>query len=124
VLIFKAGIVLTGQRVHAATYHYGRAQQLFAVTMRNTAADALAEAIRRDVARRVPARVGGQPISEITVQEDFGVEKKVNAGIQIPVTTITLGPNASYDRNDVHQVKMIFAIGTAPANPAVSPSPH
>ena len=113
ILCFKAGSSGTGQEVHSVTHHYGKPSQLFALSALSigpTKSGELANQIQRDVAEQVERNVGGQPHSEITVEESFGVELKVSGAAQIPVTTITLGPNVTFARNDVQEVKLVFSV--------------
>jgi len=113
ILLFKGGFLGTRQTVHSVTHHYGKPSALLALKGLSVApsnGDALRKAIQRDVADKVDETVGGQPHSEITIEEIFGVELKASASGQIPVATITLGPNVTFARNDVQEVKLVLAV--------------
>ena len=48
---------------------------------------------------------------QIEVKLEYGVDVKFEGGLQIPVYTLTVGPNASWDKNAVQSVTLTF--GTA-----------
>ncbi len=69
---------------------------------------------------------GGQDLDEgITIKLDYGVEVQFNAGLQIPIYTLTVGPSASWDKNAVQSVKLVFEKPSPSVKPppSVTPSP-
>ena len=110
ILVFKGGVSGTQQRVRQVGYHYGKPSQLFALKIGPPKSSEFTEAIRRAVSQKLPPNIGSVPVSEINIEQDFGVELKASAGVQIPVATITVGPNVNFDRNDVQQVKIVFTV--------------
>jgi hypothetical protein len=116
ILLFKGGFSGTAQEVHSVTHHYGE-DKLFALkalALAPSKSDALVDELQREVARQVPGDVAGKPHSKIIIKKTFGIEKKISVSGQIPVASITLGPNLSLNRNDVQEVELVFSVASTP----------
>jgi hypothetical protein len=116
ILVFRPGVAATDQNVRAVTYPYpyGKpAVQLFAARVGPPTSNQFTDAIRRAVKDQIPGNIATEPVNEITIGIDFGVELKRSAAGTIAIAapvTITVGPSVTFSRDDVQHAKLVFAI--------------
>ncbi len=68
----------------------------------------LAKAIHEALRDAVPD-FNNIPLNAVTIQVEFGVEKKIGAGGQAQFSIVTIGPEASASKNAVQTIKLVFA---------------
>lgn len=123
-LIFKFGASVDKQDTNDVDFQYVPRSLLKtalegarAKSLQQELIDTISSAAKAIVEQSKMPASGDDPLTfkQLSVTLSYGVTWDVNGGINAPISLVTLGPSIDHSKNNVQQVKLVFA--PPPKNP-------
>lgn len=115
VYLFKIGGSHSREATHSVTYTYKvpppEKKRGFAAQVKRPPPkkDSLSETIRQAAeAAKAATSFGDLPLNEMAINIQFVVKWAGNAGVEAPISIVTVGANVSGDKSTTQSVKLVF----------------